>query len=146
MEKIIKQTVIEYQMSSLIDFLLGDGTRAGWLDEYCPVRHSFGHANGDVEQNDPESALMEDGDGLSVKDGRHERAEGSAEYKSDGVAGSNAQITDGQAEGETADPHRAPQIAACQSVALGPACRTLERRGTRRSARTSGATIHAAKP
>ena len=61
-------------------------------------------------EDDLAGGLVEDGEELSVEDGRDDGAEGGAEAEGDGVSEGDAEVADGEAEGEAADsPENAPE-------------------------------------
>jgi len=75
----------------------------------------FGEARGSVDgdgdeaeedtgEDDLAGVFMEDGVDGAVVDGRDQGSEGGAESEGDGVSEGDAEIADGQAEGEAADP------------------------------------------
>ncbi len=85
------------------DFVfLGDA--GGSVDGYAS------DADEDSEEDDLAGGLVEDGEELSVEDGRNDGAEGGAEAEGDGVSEGDAEIADGEAEGEAAgSPEDAPE-------------------------------------
>lgn len=75
-----------------------------------PVNGYGDDADGDAEEDDLAGAFVHDGVDLASVDGRDQRAEGGAEAERDGVAQGDAEVADGEAEGEAADsPERAEE-------------------------------------
>ena len=67
-------------------------------------------ADEDAEQDDLAGGLVGDGEDLPVDDGRDDCAEGSAEAERDGVSERDAEIADGETEGEaTGSPENAQE-------------------------------------
>jgi len=85
--------------------------------DFVFFRDAGGSIDGDADDADEDSGeddlaggLVEDGEELSMEDGRDDGAKGSAEAEGDGVSEGDAEIADGETEGEAAgSPEDAPE-------------------------------------
>ena len=107
-------------------------------------------ADEDAEEDDLAGGLVEEGADLAVVDGRNKGAEEGAEAEGDGVSQRDAEVADGEAEGDAADApedaRRGWRSGCCRGRVRRPVLRMDQTCGTKMLASSEGAMIQAAKP